>query len=432
MKNFKAISILLLVCYLFPSCFEKKIQQNISTANQLPNTNNANIQQQTYQQNNTATHAYPNDNTHTDIVVRTFEPLKPIPNNNKSDIQIAILLDTSGSMEGLIEQAKAQIWKMVNELTRARDNKNEQPQIQIALYHYGNDAIPSQQGYIQQLLPLNTDLDLVSAKLFALTTNGGEEYCGYAIHTAINELQWCNENDDLRIIFICGNEPFTQGPFNYLDACKEAKAKDIYINTIHCGEQETGIADHWKDGATCGNGKFVNINMNKTVVQIQTPQDDKINELNNELNKTYLWYGNEGKQRSELQKIQDSNAKIYGGSNLTNRAISKASKSYQNNSYDLVDAISSKTIDLKKINDTDLPDEMKKLSIEEREKYVIKKAEERKNLQTQIQNLDVDRRKYIAEKEKELAATDTTKTLDNAIINLIREQAKNKKFIFVN
>ena len=35
---------------------------------------------------------------------------------NKNLIQMAILLDTSGSMDGLIEQAKAQLWKIVNEL----------------------------------------------------------------------------------------------------------------------------------------------------------------------------------------------------------------------------------------------------------------------------------------------------------------------------
>ena len=37
-------------------------------------------------------------------------------------IQLAILLDTSNSMDGLIGQAKSQLWKVVNELARARRN----------------------------------------------------------------------------------------------------------------------------------------------------------------------------------------------------------------------------------------------------------------------------------------------------------------------
>ncbi|MEK7483916.1 MAG: hypothetical protein AABZ60_06265, partial [Planctomycetota bacterium] len=35
-------------------------------------------------------------------------------------IQMVILLDTSGSMDGLIEQAKTQLWKIVNEFIAAK------------------------------------------------------------------------------------------------------------------------------------------------------------------------------------------------------------------------------------------------------------------------------------------------------------------------
>ena len=40
--------------------------------------------------------------------------------HRQSVIQMAILLDTSGSMEGLIEQAKTQLWKIVNEMALAK------------------------------------------------------------------------------------------------------------------------------------------------------------------------------------------------------------------------------------------------------------------------------------------------------------------------
>ena len=37
-------------------------------------------------------------------------------------IQLAILLDTSNSMDGLINQAKSELWKIVNELALAKKN----------------------------------------------------------------------------------------------------------------------------------------------------------------------------------------------------------------------------------------------------------------------------------------------------------------------
>jgi len=92
-------------------------------------------------------------------------------------IQVALLLDTSGSMDGLIEQAKSQLWKIVNELATSK-KKGQTPNVEIALYEYGKSTQPADKGYMKQVVPLTTDLDLVSEKLFELKTNGGSEYCG--------------------------------------------------------------------------------------------------------------------------------------------------------------------------------------------------------------------------------------------------------------
>src|SRR5690606_27316999 len=119
-------------------------------------------------------------------------------------IQLAILLDTSNSMDGLIDQTRSQLWQMVNELTKAR-KQGITPELQVAVYEYGNDKIPSGVGHIRKVTGLTTDLDKVSEALFALQTNGGSEYCGYAIDTAVKNLQWSNSRDDLRLIYIAGN-----------------------------------------------------------------------------------------------------------------------------------------------------------------------------------------------------------------------------------
>ncbi len=122
----------------------------------------------------------------------------------KQTIMIALLLDTSNSMDGLIDQAKSQLWKIVNELAGARCDDSSRPNVKIALYEYGNDGLPATLGYIRQVSPLTSDLDLISEKLFALRTNGGSEYCGQVIKTSLNELGWSASGADLKMIFIAG------------------------------------------------------------------------------------------------------------------------------------------------------------------------------------------------------------------------------------
>jgi hypothetical protein len=160
--------------------------------------------------------------------------------DNEALVQIAILLDTSSSMDGLIEQAKSQLWKIVNEFNDAKQG-DKTPVVQVALYEYGNTNLSIGTNYIRQVLPFTRDLDQVSEQLFKLTTNGGDEYCGAVIREALDKLSWDNNSKTYKVIFIAGNEPFTQGPISANDACKAAIQKGVVINTIHCG-------NHAEDG----------------------------------------------------------------------------------------------------------------------------------------------------------------------------------------
>src|SRR5690606_16450630 len=136
-------------------------------------------------------------------------------------IELALLLDTSNSMDGLIHQAKSQLWKIVNELTSCRKGGHS-PDLRVALYEYGNSGLPDDGGWVRQVLPLTDNLDDVSEKLFALKTNGGDEYCGRVIQAATDGLDWSDDDEDLKIIVIAGNEPFTQGNVDYKKACRAA------------------------------------------------------------------------------------------------------------------------------------------------------------------------------------------------------------------
>ena len=129
-----------------------------------------------------------------------IEIKKVITQNDKDQtVQIALLLDTSNSMDGLIKQAKTYLWDIVNEVSKGkRDGKAVK--VELALYEYGNSGLNSKEGFIRLVQGFTSDLDLVSEKLFSLRTNGGNEYCGQVISSALKELEWDKKNMKISLI----------------------------------------------------------------------------------------------------------------------------------------------------------------------------------------------------------------------------------------
>jgi hypothetical protein len=322
-----------------------------------------------------------------------------IPQPSQRKVQVAILFDTSNSMDGLIDQAKSKIWNIVNDLTGLR-HQGQVPTIEIALYDYGNSGLNASANYVRKQIDLTTDLDAISQKLFGLSTNGGAEYCGGVISASLSELEWTNHPQDLRLIYIAGNEPFNQGPVDYKEVCALAANKDITVNTIYCGDYDQGVRELWYDGAKLGKGDYFNINSNEVAVHIQTPYDDKINAYNDSLNRTYYGYGDYGASGKMNQSLQDHNAASESVSTKAERAIVKSKSAYENSSWDLIDAVTSEKADVTQMDDKDLPDEFKGLSDEAKKELIEKKSEERKVFQTQISELAKKRSEYIEQEKK--------------------------------
>lgn len=355
-------------------------------------------------------------------------PSPPARQSQKPLVQIALLLDTSNSMDGLIEQAKSQLWKICNEFSKARQN-GLVPELQVALYEYGNTRLARDSGWVRQVVPLTTDLDKISEELFRLSTSGGEEYCGWVIQRAVEELAWNPSADVYKAIFIAGNEPFTQGPVNYADACKAAIAKGIIVNTIHCGSEAEGVNGKWRDGAELAVGKYMVIDQNRAVAVIAAPQDAEIARLGLELNKTYLPYGAHGRTGAARQAAQDANVATLASASgaVVERAVAKASANYQNAGWDLVDALKDGNFDLAKLRTEDLPEPMQKMSAEERRAFIEKHARRRSEIQARINQLNAEREKYVAQRMSEVAGTNT---LNSAVISAIRDQAQKRNLTF--
>lgn len=368
----------------------------------------------------TACNANSKRNTQDLSIVET--KLETKSNSDNPEIKVALLLDTSNSMDGLIDQAKAQLWQIVNELSYAKcEEKN--PDLKIALYEYGNDNLNADEGYLRQVIGFSDDLDEISKSLFSLTTNGGNEFCGKVIKTALNQLEWGESKNDLKLIFIAGNEPYTQGKVSYKDASKLAHQNDVTVNTIFCGDYNQGVSSYWKDGADLTHGNYMAINHNQATVHIASPYDDKILELNEKLNKTYVAYGRTGKAKMELQAEQDSNARSYNKANAVSRTVSKSSRLYTNSSWDLVDAEKEDDFSYDNLKEEELPKELKGKTKTEIKSHIETKRKEREKLQQTIAELNVKRRDFISKK-----STDEANGLESAMVKAIKTQAEQKNY----
>ena len=340
-------------------------------------------------------------------------------------IQIAILLDSSNSMDGLIEQTRTQIWKIVNALTKVTKD-GQTPILEVALYHYGNNSLPSSEGFNRLLSEFTTELDLVSEKLFSIETNGGQEYAGWVIQSAMNQLDWSNNQEDFRVIFIAGNEPFNQGNIPWQNSLELAVNKNVLVNTIYCRDAENQESSLWAEAAYKGKGSFFNINQNEKIVSIPTPYDAQINELNQKLNQTYIPYGSQGRTGQQRQLAEDANAQrnINSGAGFS-RASTKTSKYYRNSSWDLVDAVTDNVVNLETLDRNALPENIRSMTLEEKKEYISKVKAEREAIKAKIAELSQKRTDYIQKKAVTQGKTDT---LDYVMIEALRKQLAAKGF----
>ena len=361
-----------------------------------------------------------------------IQPADEAPFKGKrATVDVAILLDTSNSMDGLIAQAKNQLWSIVQQFAAAK-KAGQTPHLRISVFEYGNSNLPAAEGYIRQAVGLTDDLDNVSEVLFALKTQGGDEYCGQVIDEALTRLDWSKMPNSYKAIFIAGNEPFTQGPVDYQKSCRRAIQAGVVVNTIHCGAYEAGVQGQWHHGAQLAEGESFNINQDRAVVNIECPQDKAIIKLNTAFNDTYLWYGTQTKRRGywQNQRAQDTNA----ASGLAARGAVKASGAYDNSGRDLVDATKADADILSKIKVADLPIEMQGMSKEERRAHIAAFAKKRAQLQQQIRELNRERQSHLASERKRLAGAseEADATLGDAVIGSVRKQLSETGFDLEN
>lgn len=359
--------------------------------------------------------------TETDNIIRSEQPA----------VEVMFVLDTTGSMGGLIAAAKEKIWSIANTLATA----DPAPKIKMGLVGYRDRG----DTYVTTLTPLSDDLDAVYVNLMKFRADGGgdtPESVNQALYEAVTRTDWSASCSVYRVIFLVGDAPpqmHYQDDVKYARSCRKAAEKGIIINTIQCGNMaETKPV--WQEIARLGRGDYFNVAQSGSAVLYDTPYDTKIAELSRDLDGTRIFYGTADDFRKIKSREEAADA-IYESakpSAVAKRTIFNTKAAGAKNftgSQELVQAVDSGDIKLGDLPKDQLPPELQNLSLDALEKHVKTKSAKRKQLQSEIEKLAQKRQAFIEAKVKEEGEKGTN-SLDAQIYKCIQSQAAEKKIIY--
>jgi Mg-chelatase subunit ChlD len=346
--------------------------------------------------------------------------------NERALVEVVFVLDTTGSMSGLIQTAKDKIWSIASTMASAQPA----PEIRIGLVAYRDRG----DAYVTQVVDLSKDIDSIHATLMDFEAAGGgdgPESVNQALHEAIHEISWSQDPKAYKVVFLVGDAPphlDYQDDVPYPESVAVAREKGIAVNAIQCGEDASTTA-HWQRIAQLGEGKFFRVDQAGGAVAIATPFDRKLAELSAKLDDTRLYYGTAGDKERQARK-EAATDKLHTGSTLESLArraafnATEAGKSNLLGDKELVEDVASGRVDLSAIEPAALPVPLQSMAPEEQRALIEETAERRKALTEEIQTLATERDAYLKRRVAERGGAKDS--LDHQIYGAIREQAEAK------
>ena len=346
--------------------------------------------------------------------------------SDKSLIQIAILLDTSGSMRGLVDQARIQIWNVVDELSTSSRNSN-QSELEIAVYQYGTETVSKSDGYIRRVLDFSGDLDEVSRALFSLEVKGGVELCGEVVRQSCDDLNW-SEDAGYKAVFIAGNEAFDQGQTSFASVIPRLREQQIKVNTIYCRWKDAKKREDalWQYAAQLASGTYAMINHNRKMEDLSTPYDDQFRSLNRRMNDSFVWYGKNANKHMKNQIEQDKNADKMSNAAFASRMSSKIGHLYKHVHSDLVDALQHNQLKMDSMPEKLMPENIRAMKPAERMSFLKQKISEREQVRREMATLISQRDAWI--RANAPASQSTGDTWGDALRSAVRTQLKSAGF----
>ena len=354
----------------------------------------------------------------------------------KETIEVCFVLDTTGSMGGLIEGAKQKIWAIANEILASEPT----PNLRIGLIGYRD----RKEAYVTQVHDLSDDIDDIYAKLMKFQAQGGgdtPESVNQALHEAVTKIKWNKSKKVLKLIFLVGDAPphmDYQDDVKYPEICKMAVKKNLILNTVQCGNMAS-TTPIWKEIAKLAEGDYVAIAQSGGVAAISTPVDAEIAKLNRELGVTVVAYG-----RAELRDIVEEKLKNATEAkdevaadrlsflSFKSKAVAEVSgveakgfsSAYVDGGGDLVDELASGRVDFDDVEQEKLSEKVREMSKEERKQYLEEQVAKRKELQKKLDELLTKRRDFVTAEKNRLAKSGKKDGFDEKVSEIISKRRR--------
>jgi Mg-chelatase subunit ChlD len=323
-------------------------------------------------------------------------PIVPhITASQNPKIDVVFVLDTTGSMSGLIQTAKEKIWSIATTMAC----------VGLVAYRDRGDA------YVTKVVDLSDDLDSVYATLMDFQADGGgdgPESVNKALYDAVHNVSWSKEDQAYQVIFLVGDAPphMDYNEVRYPEIVASAAEKGIVVNTIQCGDMAMTI-EPWTQIAALSNGSFFQVEQAGGAVAFNTPFDDEIAELSAKLDDTRLYYGTAEEKKKMHGKVA-ATVKLNEGASVASRArrgafnASVGGRANLLGENELVAAIESGKVDLDELEEDVLPETLKPMAPEaqadlskDRNAYLEAKVEEAGGMKGSL-----DQKLYDAVKEQ--------------------------------
>ena len=341
-------------------------------------------------------------------------------------IEVVFVLDTTGSMGGLIDAAKEKIWSIASTMSSAQPA----PEIKMGLVAYRDRG----DAYVTRVIDLSDDLDSMYATLMDFQADGGgdgPESVNEALHDAINDISWSQDPDSYQVVFLVGDAPphmDYQDDVKYPVTLAEANRRGIVVNTIRCGN-DPNTENAWQLIAAATQGNYFTVGQAGSAIAMTTPFDAALAKLSAELDDTRLFYGTVEEKVVTAKKVEatDELHERASESAKARRAafnLTKAGKANQFGDRDLVAGVVSGDVELDAVPEAELPAAMQSMAPEAREGYVKEKQARRDELTRQMKDLADQRAAYLAAKVGE--SEDKEESLDHKLFDTVREQAAKK------
>ncbi|QND52343.1 VWA domain-containing protein [Phyllobacterium sp. 628] len=345
-------------------------------------------------------------------------------NPNGERIEVAFVLDTTGSMADLIDGAKRKIWSIANTIIDVNPNAD----IRMALVAYRDKG----DEYVVKTFDMSSDVQGLYGNLIKLKADGGgdtPESVNEALDTSVRKLKWSKDEKTKRIVFLVGDAPphmdYANAP-KYSEVLKRAKEDAITVNAVQAGD-DPDTTKIWREIAQLGHGRYIAIPQDGgRITIIETPFDGDIIILQQKIDKTVIPYGSGAKQ-TDLRTKMETKAMAPASVQVDNsRYYSKkgGAKEVVTGGGDLVTDVKNGTQKLDAVKDAELPENLRGKSREEKQALLDQQTQERGKLEDTMVELVKKRDAYIADQATKKTASGGTDSFDMVVKETLRDQLK--------